>query len=140
MIYISLQEVIEYHSEIISRYGGVHGIRDIGLLASALEMPKAVVFDEELHPSVFDKAAAYLYHLINNYPFIDGNKRIAATMAITFLRINEKKLKLTDKLSKIFEDLVVEAAAGKIAKKELSAFFKKHCMKKKKLQTKSMSS
>lgn len=64
MIFINMQEIIDDHAQIIRRYGGVDGIRDIGLLASAIDMPKATMFGEYLHPTIFDKAAAYLFHIV----------------------------------------------------------------------------
>lgn len=63
MNFVTVQEVMEDHSEIIRIYGGLDRIRDMGLLISALEMPKAAIFGEDLHPTLFDKAAAYLFNL-----------------------------------------------------------------------------
>lgn len=122
MIFISLQEIIEDHFQIIERYGGVHGIRDIGLLASAIEMPKAALYEVELHPSAYDKAAAYMFHLIGNHPFVDGNKRIATASALTFLRQNQYLVRLSQDQSCNFEELIVSTAQGNITKLEIAAF------------------
>ena len=122
MIFLHVEEVIDYHTEMINEFGGAHGIRDIGLLISAVEMPKATMFGEELHPTVFDKAAAYLFHIICNHPFIDGNKRSGTVAALTFLEANCISLKYD---SKELEELVVGTAQGKVKKDEIARFFEK---------------
>lgn len=85
MIFLTAEEVIDLHGEIINEFGGAHGIRQMSLLISALEMPKAMMFGEFLHSSTYDKAAAYLYHIVCNHPFVDGNKRSGLVTALTFL-------------------------------------------------------
>jgi len=120
--YLSIQEVIEIHDQIIDIYGGSFGLRDLGLLASAIEMPKSKFDNKFLHPTIFDKASAYLYHICNNHPFIDGNKRTAAVSTLVFLEDNEISLKFNE--SK-FENLIVEIAIGKINKKYISSILKK---------------
>ncbi len=120
MIFINVEDVIDYHNEIINEFGGSHGIRDLGLLISAVEMPKATMFGEDLHPTIFDKAAAYLFHIICNHPFIDGNKRSGTVVALTFLSCNEIILKY-DSLE--LEELVVKVAESKVKKEEIALFF-----------------
>ncbi|MFV0340553.1 MAG: type II toxin-antitoxin system death-on-curing family toxin, partial [Parachlamydiaceae bacterium] len=93
MIFLSVEEVMQIHDELISEYGGLYGIRDMGLLVSAIEMPKAAMFEEYLHESVFDKASAYLYHMVCNRAFSDGNKRAGAATTLTFLFQNGVKTK-----------------------------------------------
>ena len=80
MIFLTVEQVIDFHTEIINEFGGAHGIREMGLLISAIEMPKASMFGEFLHVSVYDKAAAYLYHIVCNHPFVDGNGRIGRVL------------------------------------------------------------
>jgi death-on-curing protein len=126
MKYLFLEEVIEIHSCMIKKYGGLEGIRDLGLLISALEMPKARMFGEDLHSSIYDKASAYLYHIVQNHPFSDGNKRTGAASSLIFLDMNGIEL---DKMDVEFEELVVDVAQGKVHKKEISAFFKNSCDK-----------
>lgn len=76
----------------IKRFGGSFGIRDLGLIESAVARPKATFGGEYLYPSLFDKAAALLQSLLKNHAFVDGNKRTALTSAGIFLRKNGYKL------------------------------------------------
>lgn len=124
MIFVTLHELIDDHDELIRKYGGLKGIRDIGLLASAMEMPKAGVFGKNLHPTVFDKAAAYLFHIICNHPFIDGNKRTGTITALTFLRQNRIHIEFTEEQTSVLEELVVSTADGKVTKEEIVKFFR----------------
>ncbi len=125
MIFLTLQEVIEDQAEIVTKYGGAHGIRDMGLLASAIDMPKATMFSEYLHPTIFDKAAAYLFHIICNHPFVDGNKRAGTAAALTFLRQNNVVIRFTEEEMLAFEEIVVETATGKATKEQIAKFLKK---------------
>ena len=124
MIFITMQEIIDDHAEIIHKYGGLDGIRDIGLLASAIDMPKATLFGEYLHPTIFDKAAAYLFHIICNHPFADGNKRTGTMAALTFLRQNRVDIEFTEGQTLVLEELVVNTADGKVTKEQIAKFLK----------------
>ncbi|WP_228056450.1 type II toxin-antitoxin system death-on-curing family toxin [Microcoleus sp. LEGE 07076] len=84
--FISLEEVLELHDDQISSFGGTPGVRDEGLLESALAQPQATFCGQLLHQKIAEQAAAYLYHIAMNHPFIDGNKRSAFAVADTFLR------------------------------------------------------
>lgn len=77
-------------------HGGLPGIRDKGLLISAVEMPRASMFGEYLHKTIYDKAAAYLFHIVQNHPFNDGNKRTGALTTILFLEENGIEIIFTD--------------------------------------------
>src|SRR5712692_7784109 len=90
-VFLSLDEVVEIHEEQIERYGGSPGLRDAAGLESAVATPQATFGGEFLHASIPAMAAAYLYHLCQNHPFIDGNKRVGANAAITFLLMNDWK-------------------------------------------------
>ena len=74
--YISLEEILRIHFQVIEDYGGSHGVRDEGRLKSVVNAPKQEVFGEEQYSSLFDKAAVYLRNIIGDHPFSDGNKRI----------------------------------------------------------------
>ena len=84
-IFLGLDEVIEIHNDQIKRYGGHVGIRDIELLKSAVAMPAAGFGGDYLHTDIYEMAAAYLFHIVRNHPFIDGNKRTGAVASVVFL-------------------------------------------------------
>ncbi|MBI1992116.1 MAG: type II toxin-antitoxin system death-on-curing family toxin [Candidatus Omnitrophica bacterium] len=86
--FLTLAEVIDIHADQLRRYGGKPGLRDAGLLESALAQPEASFGGEWLHPTLHDMAAAYTYHLCQNHPFVDGNKRTALACALVFLEMN----------------------------------------------------
>jgi death-on-curing protein len=88
MRYLSVEQVLFLHARLVEETGGGHGVRDIGLLESAVARPQATFGGEELYPDVFSKAAALMLSLISNHPFIDGNKRTGITAAALFLRVN----------------------------------------------------
>lgn len=86
--FLSIQTVLEIHAAQIEEHGGDPGLRDEGLLASALAQPMAAFDGRYLHEDLFVMAAAYLFHLTNNHPFVDGNKRIGLAAALVFLDVN----------------------------------------------------
>jgi death on curing protein len=86
--FLSMEEVIELHRTQIDRFGGLDGVRDSELLESAVAQPEAGFGGAYLHDDVFEMAAAYLFHLVMNHPFIDGNKRVGFHAAYVFLRLN----------------------------------------------------
>ena len=118
--FLSLDEVLELHADQISSFGGTPGVRDEGLLESALAQPQATFGGQFLHPTISEQAAAYLYHIAMNHPFIDGNKRTAFAVTDTFLRLNGCTLNLTDDRA---YDLVMRVAGGTMTKEELSREF-----------------
>jgi death-on-curing protein len=86
--FLTLEEVVEIHAQALADHGGQDGVRDPGALESALAQPAATMFGALLHEDVFAMAAAYAFHLAENQPFVDGNKRTAIVAALTFLRLN----------------------------------------------------
>lgn len=86
--FLSLDDVLEIHEYYIERFGGTFGIRDQGLLESAIAMPQAGNENDYYHHDVFEMAAAYAYHMAQNQPFLDGNKRTGLASAMVFLEIN----------------------------------------------------
>lgn len=105
----------------LKRYGGLPGIRDKNLLWSAIDAPKAAMFAQEMYPSVYEKAAAYLYHLICNHPFNDANKRTGYAVTLVFLEVNNAKQVFT---KEDLENLVIEVAKGKETKERITKFLK----------------
>ena len=82
--FIEKQDVLSIHSKQINLYGGSLGIRDEGLLDSAIYQPQATFGGELLHPTIVEQAAAYLFHIANNHAFVDGNKRTAFDVMVHF--------------------------------------------------------
>lgn len=121
--FLEVAEVLEIHHDQIERYGGLHGLRDVGLLESALAMPRAGVGGEYFHTDVFEMAAAYIFHLVKNHPFLDGNKRVGAAAGIVFLLTNEVDVRMTDNELVV---LILSVAEEKRSKSEVAAFLKKH--------------
>ena len=80
--FLALEEVLALHADQIRRYGGRPGIRDLELLKSALGMPEASYCGAYLHPSAVEMAAAYLFHIVRNHPFVDGNQRVGLIAAL----------------------------------------------------------
>jgi death on curing protein len=119
--FLSLGEVLEIHQDQIQRYGGHPGIRDIDLLRSALAMPKAGMGEQYFHADLIEMASAYLFHIVRNHPFNDGNKRTGAVSAIVFLILNGLDL---DADEKEFEKLVRRVAEGKADKEDISGFLR----------------
>ncbi|MGV3605380.1 MAG: type II toxin-antitoxin system death-on-curing family toxin [Planctomycetaceae bacterium] len=124
MLFLTLDDILESHQNQIDTYGGSHGIRDIRLLESAIAQPEASFGGQYLHADVFEMAAAYLYHLVMNHPFVDGNKRVGLEAALIFLEINDATLNASDEA---LVDLVLKTIAGELGKKDIAEFFRKHC-------------
>ena len=125
-IFLSLPEVIEIHQDQIMRFGGDPGIRDIELLKSALGMPAATYGGEFLHTDIYEMAAAYLFHLVNNHPFVDGNKRTGGVAAFVFLDMNGYSL---DAPEDDFAEMVLSVAKGELDKAEVAVFIRHNSTK-----------
>jgi death on curing protein len=119
--FLGLDEVIEIHSDQIKRYGGRVGIRDLGLLKSAVAMPSAGLGGVYLHTDIYEMAAAYIYHIIRNHAFIDGNKRTGIVAAVVFLITNGVSVDADDDA---FEKMVLSVAEGKSNKASIAQFFR----------------
>ncbi len=117
MKFLSKASVLEIHSNSIAKYGGLGGVRDDGMLESALAMPSASFGDSYLHKDIFEMAAAYAYHIAMNHPFIDGNKRAGLASALAFLGLNE--IALLDP-EDVLESAMLKVAAGEMDKYEFA--------------------
>ncbi len=124
--FLSEEHVIRIHDAVLLAYGGASGVRDMHMLLSALGQPRMSMSGQFLHRTVFDQAAAYLYHLSRNHPFVDGNKRTAAQTALLFLEINHYDFVGDDTE---FVELVVEVAQGNLEKAEIASYFRANCQK-----------
>ena len=121
--FLTLVEVLALHADQIHRYGGRPGIRDLNLLESALATPSATFGDRLLHATIAEMVAAYLFHIVRNHPFIDGNKRTGLMAMLTFLGLNRRRLRAE---SDDLEDLVIGVADGRLSKAEVSVFVQQH--------------
>ncbi len=95
MILLTVDEIIYLHSKLVVKTGGSDGLRDKGLLESAVFSALGSFGDEEAYPTIEEKAARLMYSLVNNHAFIDGNKRIGVIVMLTTLKLNELELKYT---------------------------------------------
>jgi len=115
--FLTLAEVNEIHADQIKHYGGLSGMRDINLLSSAITMPYASFSGDFLHKDIFEMAAAYAFHICQNHPFIDGNKRTALASALVFLELNGISISGTqDKLY----DAMISVSSGKMKKEDFA--------------------
>jgi death-on-curing protein len=126
MIFLKKESVLKIHAKQIELFGGSLGIREIGLLESAIAMPNASFGGDFLHENIFLMAAAYLFHISKNHPFVDGNKRTAFVCMDVFLRINGYKLKSD---TKSLEKLVIDTVTGKLSKNDIADFLRKNSRK-----------
>lgn len=120
--FLSLSEVILIHRDQLDRYGGHPGIRDMGLLRSAVGMPSATYGGEFLNADIFEMAAGYLFHLVKNHAFMDGNKRTGAVAALVFLSMNGFDFHAPeDDLA----EMVLSVARGEMEKAQVAMFLGK---------------
>ena len=121
--FLTLDEVLSLHADLIARYGGSERVRDLELLASAVAMPAATFDGVLLHATLEEQAAAYLFHLVKNHPFVDGNKRTGLMAMLAFLGLNGGRLDAPDN---DLADLVLGVAEGRISKAEVAVFVRRH--------------
>jgi death-on-curing protein len=121
--FLELDDLLETHTFQIATYGGSEGLRDRNLLESALAQPQASFGGSYLHTDLCSMAAAYLFHLVSNHPFVDGNKRVGLEAALIFLEINDVELVAEDEE---LVDLVLGVATSQVSKESVAAFFRSH--------------
>jgi death-on-curing protein len=121
-LFLDIDRVMRTHSSLIEHYGGSDGIRDVGLLHSAIAMPQASFGGQLLHKDTFEMAAAYLYHIVQNHPFIEGNKRTGAAAAIIFLAMNDIEIEADEDG---LVELTLAVAKGEVGKQQIAEFFRK---------------
>jgi len=115
--------VLVIHADLLQRYGGRAGLRDRGLLESALAQPRVTVGGRFAHKTLFEKAAAYGFHLCKNHPFVDGNKRVAFVLMDMFLEKNGWEI-VTDEEEAY--SMMMALASGRLAKAQLTSWLKEH--------------
>lgn len=122
--FLGMEEVLEIHADQIARYGGRSGVRDRALLESALGMPRAGAAGRWFHEDLHAMAAAYLFHVARDHPFVDGNKRVGAMAAYVFLAMNGIRLTAS---AAAYEKAVRAVAEGRMDKAALAAFLRRNC-------------
>ena len=123
MIVLSKQQLLLLHSQLISGTGGSDGLRDVGLLESAINSPFQQFGNEDLYPTIQQKASRLCFGLVNNHPFIDGNKRIGAHVMLVFLALNGIELEYTqDDLS----STILKLASNEISYQQLTKWIINH--------------
>lgn len=120
-LFLTMAEGFALHELQIDRFGGLRGLRDPGLLESALAMPQAGFGEHYAHDGVFEMAAAYCFHLVKNHPFLDGNKRVGFHAAFVFLMLNGI---IIDMFEDAAYDLVIATAEGRASKSQLAEAFR----------------
>jgi len=124
--YLSAEEILVIHSEVIDKTGGLHGLRDAGLLASIAERPKTSFGGNEVFKTTFEKAAAYFESLAKYHVFLDGNKRTSIVASVRFLYINDLEFTATNRE---VENFVLKIIVEKLEIKAIAVWLKKHSRK-----------
>ena len=117
IFFLTLAEVVEIHADQIERYGGDPGIRDSQLLKSAIAQPHASFAGELFCHDLYEMAAAYAFHICQNHPFFDGNKRVALASALVFLWMNG--VRVSDPKSSLIA-VMKDVAQGRLGKDRLA--------------------
>ncbi len=123
MRYLTVNEVLDIHQRVLNRFGGAPGIRDFGLLQSAVAQPQLIFSGRELYPTVDSKAAAIGFALIQNHPFVDGNKRVGYVALEFFLFANGYDLETS---ATDAEQIVTAVASGHANREDLAAWIEGH--------------
>ena len=125
-IFLTLDEVLGIHHEEVEKFGGSHGVRDLSLLDSALQRPQSSFMEEDLYPTIFDKAAALMHSILLNHPFIDANKRTSIVSTAYFLHLNGFELEMEQK--EIVE-FCLKVESKQLDLEQISKWLKDHSQK-----------
>jgi len=125
--FLTLSEIMLILEDQIRHYGGIYGVRDLNLLSSAIYMPESSFGGQYLHESIPAMAAAYIFHICQNHPFLDGNKRAALASSLVFLDIIGYEFNCKEE--ELYNE-VISVAKGETKKQELIKFYEKHSKKK----------
>ncbi|MDO8570865.1 MAG: type II toxin-antitoxin system death-on-curing family toxin [Candidatus Daviesbacteria bacterium] len=124
--YLSEAEIIAINEELVSQFGGIHGVRDLHILSSSVGRPQMSIGFQDAYKSIFDKSASLFHSIINNHPFLDGNKRTSLFCAILFLEYNKYSLKIKRKEAVKFTRKVVNE---NYSVEQISEWLKAHSVK-----------
>ena len=120
---LSKRQILMLHTALIAQTGGIDGVRDEGLLDSAINAPFQTFAEQDLYPTVLEKAARLGFGLISNHPFLDGNKRIGAHAMLTFMGVNQINLCCTDEE---LISLILQVASGRLDYDGVLEWLKSH--------------
>lgn len=123
MKFLKIEHILELHALVVQTTGGGKGIRDLGRIESAVATQNQSVFGDELYTSVYDKSAALIRSIIADRPFIDGDKRTAMLVGLTFLKINNQ---IFNAKSGEIENFAVEIAVNNLDVLQISQWLKNH--------------
>ncbi len=123
MRFLTLIEVLELHRKVMDQSGGALGMRDVGLLESAIAQPRMTFSGEDLYPSLLEKAAALGFSIIMNHPFVDGNKRTGHAAVETFLILNGMEISASVDAQ---EYIVLAIASGELGRETFVEWLKQH--------------
>jgi death on curing protein len=123
MRYLRIEEIISLHAKVVAQSGGSSGLRDQGALESAVAQPEMTFGGNDLYPTVAEKAAALGHSLIQNHPFVDGNKRVGHAAMEVFLILNGYEITASVDEQ---EQIVLSVASGQTSRAEFSEWLKRH--------------
>ena len=123
MRYLTLSELLALHAMVLEQTGGGSGVRDLGGLESAIAQPRMTFGGEDLYPDLGSKVAALGFSLIQNHPFVDGNKRVGHAAMETFLLLNGWELETPVDAA---EELILGVASGAVTREQLAAWIERH--------------
>ena len=123
MIFFEYEQVVKIHRSLIEKTGGMDGIRDAQLLDSALKTPFQTFGGNNLYPDILDKASQLCYSLIENHPFVDGNKRIGVHLILLFLKLNNIEVNYSQQE---LVDFGLDIASGKMSKNDIKGWIIEH--------------
>ena len=121
--FLGIEDVLSLHAAQVEMYGGHQGVRDVGLLESAVAQPQAALGGAYAHEFPFEMAAAYMFHIVRNHPFLDGNKRTGLIAALTFLDLNGIEI---DAPAGSLCELTIAVATGQADKDCIAEFLRSH--------------
>lgn len=126
MKYLSVKDVLLLHNMAVDESGGSHGLRDLGLLESAVARPQASFGGQDLYPNIFLKSGVLIHGILRNHPFVDGNKRTAMYSAMTFLELNGYQFKAEHKEVVVF---ALKVENEKLSVEQIAKWLKEHTKK-----------
>ncbi len=123
MRYLTLHEVLDLHRRVIAQWGGTYGIHDLGALQSSIAQPRMTFGQEDLYPTIVEKASALGYSFILNHPFVDVNERTGHALMETFLMLNEHELQADAQEQ---EGVILALASGMLSREKFTEWMRGH--------------